>query len=151
MRRSKSGGGVQPWWGQYNPSIRLLKIEQDIDAARLGIGLQEAADLVVVKGKADECFLGAALDEFIVDSAIENGARRNLPRSADAALAFERKPGENELSHVVLRTFVNCDAIRNTGGFIVEVRRGGNFCVEEAMRGVGVLNPIPSALHSPPS
>src|SRR6202142_4628650 len=118
MRRSKSGAGVQPSRRQYNPSIRLLKIEQDIDAARLGIGLQEAADLVVVKGKADECFLGAALDEFIVDSAIENGARRNLPRSADAALAFERNPGENELRHGGWGTCVTCAAIRNTGGFM---------------------------------
>src|SRR3984885_16295915 len=95
---------------------RLLKGDEHVHQLVVRIFLQKSADLIVVKRQANEGFLDSAGGEALVDFLVEDRAGSDAPCRADAALAFNREPGEHALAHAVLRAFVDRDVVGNSLG-----------------------------------
>src|SRR5579875_3814817 len=83
-----------------------FEIHHHVHGIGLRVFLQISADLVVVRGKTGKRLVNSVREEFVVSTLVENLARLNLPRAADAPLAFHRKSRKNELAHPILRALV---------------------------------------------
>src|ERR1700723_1617014 len=87
--------------------VPLLEVQQDVYRSAVRVFLEEPPNLLVVKGKSDECLLNTGVRELFVDFLVKNCALSDTPGRANAALAFDRKSGQDKLSHVVHRSLGN--------------------------------------------
>src|ERR1700723_4055602 len=87
--------------------VPLLEVQQNVYRSAVRVFLKEPPDLFVVKWKTDECLLNTGVRELFVDFLVKNCALSDTPGRANAALAFDRKSGQDKLSHVVHRSLGN--------------------------------------------
>src|SRR5690242_21231630 len=80
-------------------------------------------DAFVPIGHTREGILRAMIDELIEKSLVENGSFADCPCASHAPLAFEGKPGQNQLAHLVLRALINGDCVVHAFCLIVVLRR----------------------------
>src|SRR5579872_940382 len=108
------------------------------------------ADFFVMEWESLKRLLDPAGEKFVIDALVQHSTLWNFPRSSNAALAFHREAAQNELAHVVLRTFSEGDDVGNALVIGVELRRGNEIHIQVSAARVVIVDRIPRSLDFHP-